>query len=77
MNQVQFKGTKVDAASGYVVNRDVKLPAWVKCYVCGGPPKPADFLKPIDQTGRKLIHLSHINDGPKQSEEAGYIARNA
>lgn len=78
-NQRAFsRGTKVDA-SGYVVNLDVKLPAWVKCYVCGGPPLPTDWLKPVnsDPNCRRLIHVSHIPNAPKQSAEAGFIARNS
>lgn len=72
------RGTKIDA-SGYVVNLDVKLPAWVKCHVCGGPPLPTDWLKPVnpEPNCRKLIHVSHIANAPQQSAEAGFIARNA
>lgn len=75
---LKFKGTKIDA-SGYVVNQDVKLPDWVKCYVCGKRPTAMDWLKPVnpDPHCRKFIHLSHIPNHPELSLEAGYIARNA
>lgn len=77
-NRRIMKGTMVDA-SGYVINRDVKLPSWVKCCVCGKPPTAMDWLKPVnsDPNCKRLVHLSHIPNGPKLSEEAGYIARNA
>lgn len=76
--QLKMRGTKIDA-TGYVINRDAKIPEWVKCYVCGKGPTAVDWLKPVspDPKCRKLIHLSHIPDHPQLSLEAGYIARNA
>lgn len=77
-NRRILKGTTVDA-SGYVINRDVKLPSWVKCSVCGKGPTAMDWLKPVnsDPACRTLIHLSHIPNGPALSDEAGFIARNS
>lgn len=73
-----FKGsiieTPVPLAGG-----SSKLPEYVKCYICGKPPEGTNWLKPVtpDPNCRKFIHLSHINDGPKQSAEAGHILRNS
>ena len=68
------------AVTPYVVNPLVKLPEWVRCMECKKGPTASDWLKPIhpnEKDCRHLIHLSHIKDGPKLSEEAGWIARNA
>lgn len=79
MNQLKIRKAPVVAHNGYVVNPDVKLPAWVKCHVCGKGPTAEDWLKPVDPSPncRKLIHLSHIPNAPDLSKEAGWIARNA
>jgi len=78
MSQLQMKSATVDV-TGYVINRDIKLPSWVKCCVCGKPPTATDWLKPVNPAPdcRRFVHLSHIHDGPQLSAEAGYIARNA
>lgn len=56
-----------------------KLPSYVKCCVCGKPPNEADWLKPVNPSPncRKFVHLSHIENGPGVSAEAGFILRNS
>lgn len=78
MDQLKMKGSAVEPVN-YVVNPNVKLPEWVKCRVCGGPPTAVDWLKPVnsDPNCRDLIHVSHIPNGPVLSQEAGFIARNS
>lgn len=78
VNTPRFKGAPVDTTE-YVVNPAVRLPSWVKCCKCGGPPTAKDWLKPVDgnPNSTRLIHLSHIPDGAALSEEAAWIARNS
>lgn len=77
MSDIEFKGSQIDVPT--IEIKGSRLPSWVKCCVCGQPPRGADWLKPVNSSPdcRKFVHLSHINDGPKISEEAGYILRNA
>lgn len=78
MSDIQFSGKKVDAPS-MLVEGSSRLPDYVKCSVCGKPPQGADWLKPMDPSPncRKFIHLSHIENGPGVSSEAGHILRNS
>ena len=71
------KGSMVEVPD--VVIKGSKLPAYVKCCVCGKPPVGADWLKPVNRSPncRKFVHLSHINDGPGVDQMAGFILRNS
>lgn len=75
--QPTIKGSPVEA--GPIKVDGSKLPSWVKCCVCGKPPIGADWLKPVnpDPHCRKFVHLSHIENGPGVSAEAGFILRNS
>ncbi len=77
MNKITYQGSKVDAPP--VEIKGSRVPSWVKCVVCGKPPVGADWLKPVnsDPDCRTFVHLSHIKDGPRLSEEAGFILRNS
>ena len=75
--QPKFKGNAVTMRSAEVLTS--RIPSWVKCCVCGKPPIGADWLKPVNPSPncRQFVHLSHIQNGPGVSEQAGFILRNS